>query len=139
MPSRKFHLNFDNFLRAEGVLRSVGDTNPVHEFLDSGWEDEGKEHRKKCLNHSIKAVKDWAKGLLKQKKIDQQECRSYLISAHGHLILDEVSSEEMKVSGFSYEKWIEEVWNIIYKDCYLILNEKGIFKKPFSKSLKSER
>jgi len=92
MPSRRLHLKFDEYLKEHGVIADR-DCSIVHDRMDRDIQVHGHwNHRYEDYYHDEWGVRDWIK---KWAHLGYQETLTdYVRVALGHLVLDEIWSQD---------------------------------------------
>ena len=91
MPSKKLHLQFDEYLRDRGVLCEETNTESVHGRMDRDVQVYGHwNHQYEDYYHDIKGVRSWIK---KWSHLGSQDTKTDFVRvALGHLVLDDIWS-----------------------------------------------
>lgn len=100
MPTRKYHLEFDNILRDRGVIYedTFGDT--VHSRLDKNVKKYGPDHRELDDWHQPESIRIFIYNM--EHWISQETATDYLRIAYGHVVLDSVVSKMKIKEGIAY-------------------------------------
>ncbi len=94
MPSRRYHLEFDERLRRNDVIceDTFGDT--VHARLDRNSKHMGDMHRELDYFHSVEGIRDFIDNIVHSiGSIYQGTATDYVRIAYGHLCLDYMASK----------------------------------------------
>lgn len=88
LPSRRVHLQFDEYLKDHGVIHGYTNANIVHDRMDRDVTYWGSAHRDLDFYHDEEGIREWLKGF--QHLAYQETLTDYLRVAMGHLVLDEI-------------------------------------------------
>jgi len=90
LPTRRIHLNFDEYLREHGIITGYAYADKVHDRMDRDIKKYGPFHRELDYYHAEIGIRSW---LQKWQHLAYQETLTdYLRVALGHLVLDEMNS-----------------------------------------------
>ena len=91
MPSRRLHLEFDEYLRSHSIICEDTIADSVHERMDRDVQVHGHwSHRYVDYYHDIDGIREWIKGWCHLGY--QETLTDYVRVALGHLVLDDVWS-----------------------------------------------
>ena len=94
MPSRKKLLEFDEILRAKGVIMDDTDGTTIHNRLDRHAKTYGPAHREDDEWHSHGAIRYMIDNMIKSLgNISQDRATDYVRVARGHECLDYMASK----------------------------------------------
>ena len=118
MPSRRVHLEFDEYLKDHGIINGYTYANTVHKRMDRGIIVWGSEHRDIDFYHSEEGIREWLRGF--SHLAYQETLTDYLRVALGHLVLDYMASR------YEYENEYE-----LMKSAYRSFIQRGYHRKYF--------
>jgi len=90
LPNKRVHLEFDEYLKDHGIIRSYTYADSVHDRMDRGIIVWGSEHRDIDFYHSEEGIREWLRGF--SHLAYQETLTDYLRVALGHLALDAMAS-----------------------------------------------
>jgi len=118
LPSRRVHLDFDEYLKDHGVISGYTYANSVHARMDRGINYWGPDHREMDFYHSEEGIREWLRGF--SHLAYQETLTDYLRVALGHLVLDYLASR------YEYENKYE-----LMKSAYRSFRRRGFHRKYF--------
>jgi len=93
-PSRRYHLEFDDVLRAQGIICDDTNGNSVHSRMDRGSKKYGIEHRVLDYFHSDAGIRDYVDRIVNSiGTIYHSTATDFIRIAYGHLCLDYMASK----------------------------------------------
>lgn len=129
MPTRKYHLEFDEILRENGFICENTDGNTVHDRLDRHSKKYGRDHREMDEWHSPEGIRDFIDNLINSlNNIYQETATDYVRIAYGHIVLDEVASKAKRDENKDYNKLD---WNKIYSKALSKFMREGFHRKRY--------
>ncbi|GEM_PF-1073769 len=113
MPSRKRHLEFDEYLRKKGVIYADTDGNSVHARMDRGSKIYADAHRDLDYFHSDSGIRDYVDQIMNSiGTIYHETATDYVRIAYGHRCLDYMASKLKRQYGCTYN---ELDWKTVYR------------------------
>ncbi len=113
MPTRRYHLEFDDVLRSKRIIFEKTDGNSVHARMDKNSKKYGEAHRKLDDFHSPEGIRDFVDQIVNSLgTIHQETATDYVRIAYGHMCLDYMASKLTKQYRCTYD---ELDWNYVYK------------------------
>lgn len=123
MPSKKYHIRFDHYLKDRGVICEETDGATVHERLDKHARRYGADHRWLDPWHSPDGIRDFLDNLMNSLgTINQDTCTDYVRIAYGHICLDETASRIKGKEGLDYN---ELDWDDVIRKTWMSYKRHG--------------
>jgi hypothetical protein len=103
MPSRKRHLEFDDYLRDRGAIFEDTDGTTVHNRLDRHARSYGPSHREDDEWHSHEGVRAMVDNIVNTIGMSKERASDYVRIALGHESLDYMASKLKRQYGCKEE------------------------------------
>jgi hypothetical protein len=128
MPSRKKHLEFDDYLRNRGNILEDTKGTAVHNRLDKHAKTYGPTHRDDDEWHSHQGARAMIDNIVKSLGMEQDRATDYVRIAHGHESLDYMTSK-LKRQGDCRESDLD--WDYVYRRTWKYMKSKRLHRARY--------